>query len=148
MNSCFNLVAQMVKNLPAMQETQVEIGNGNPLQYSCLENSMDWGAWWAAVHGVTKSWIPLKQLSTQEGLHFLLALTRLPSTPPTVGSGPLHFLLFFPSYLPHLVQVSPFSSSPGLCSKTFLWSPHLSGTTPPRQNHVPCFICLLFVSLH
>ena len=30
-------------------------GNGNPLQYSCLENSMDGGAWWATVHGVTKS---------------------------------------------------------------------------------------------
>ena len=31
-------------------------GNGNPLQYSCLENSMDGGAWWAIVDGVTKSW--------------------------------------------------------------------------------------------
>ena len=30
-------------------------GGGNPLQYSCLENPMDRGAWWAAVHGVTKS---------------------------------------------------------------------------------------------
>ena len=30
-------------------------GNGNPLQYSCLENLMDTGAWWAAVHGVTKN---------------------------------------------------------------------------------------------
>ena len=30
-------------------------GNGNPLQYSCLENSIDGGAWWAIVHGVTKS---------------------------------------------------------------------------------------------
>ena len=29
-------------------------GNGNPLQYSCLENPMDGGVWWAAVHGVTK----------------------------------------------------------------------------------------------
>ena len=29
-------------------------GNGNPLQYSCLENSMDRGAWWATVHGVTR----------------------------------------------------------------------------------------------
>ena len=29
-------------------------GNGNPLQYSCLENSMDRGAWWAVVHGVVK----------------------------------------------------------------------------------------------
>ena len=31
------------------------VGNGNPLQYSCLENPMDGGAWWATVHGVTKS---------------------------------------------------------------------------------------------
>ena len=30
-------------------------GNGTPLQYSCLENPMDEGAWWAAVHGVAKS---------------------------------------------------------------------------------------------
>ena len=30
-------------------------GNGNPLQYSCLENSMDRAAWWDTVHGVTKS---------------------------------------------------------------------------------------------
>ena len=34
-------------------------GNGNPLQYSCLENSMDRGAWWATVHGVAKSWTRL-----------------------------------------------------------------------------------------
>ena len=34
-------------------------GNGTPLQYSCLENPMDGGAWWAAVHGVAKSWIRL-----------------------------------------------------------------------------------------
>ena len=31
-------------------------GNGTPLQYSCLENPMDGGAWWAAVHGVGESW--------------------------------------------------------------------------------------------
>ena len=30
-------------------------GNGTPLQYSCLENPMDGGAWWAAVHGITRS---------------------------------------------------------------------------------------------
>ena len=34
-------------------------GHGNPLQYSCLENPMDRGAWWATDHGVTKSWIQL-----------------------------------------------------------------------------------------
>ena len=38
-------------------------GNGNPLQYSCLENPVDRGAWWAAVHGVTKSQTQLKRLS-------------------------------------------------------------------------------------
>ena len=31
-------------------------GNGNPLQYSCLENPMEGGVWWATVHGVSKSW--------------------------------------------------------------------------------------------
>ena len=56
----------VVKNPPAMQETH-DVGsipglgrssgkwNGNPLQYSCLENPMDWGSWWATVHGVAKS---------------------------------------------------------------------------------------------
>ena len=32
-------------------------GDGTPLQYSCLENPMDGGAWWTAVHGVARSWI-------------------------------------------------------------------------------------------
>ena len=41
-------------------------GNGNPLQYSCLENSMNGGAWWAAVHGIAKS---QTQLSDQH-FHF------------------------------------------------------------------------------
>ena len=39
-------------------------GNGNPLQYSCLENPIDRGAWQAIVHGVAKSWTWLKQVST------------------------------------------------------------------------------------
>ena len=39
-------------------------GNGNPLQYSCLESPRDWGAWWAAVYGVTQSRTRLKRLSS------------------------------------------------------------------------------------
>ena len=35
-------------------------GNGNPLQYSCLENPRDGGDWWAAIYGVTQSWTRLK----------------------------------------------------------------------------------------
>jgi len=38
-------------------------GNGNLLQYSCLENPVDGGAWWAAVHRVAQSWTRLKQLN-------------------------------------------------------------------------------------
>ena len=38
-----------------LKDTAVGEGNGNPLQYSCLENPMDGEAWWAAVHEVTKS---------------------------------------------------------------------------------------------
>ena len=41
--------------IPGSEKSPGE-GNGYPLQYSCLENSMDRGAWWATVHGVTKSW--------------------------------------------------------------------------------------------
>ena len=39
-------------------------GNGNPPQYSCLGNPVDRGAWWATVHGVTKSWPRLERLNT------------------------------------------------------------------------------------
>ena len=39
-------------------------GHGNTLQYSYLENSLDRGAWWAAVHGVTKSWTQLSHTHT------------------------------------------------------------------------------------
>ena len=60
-------VAVVVKNLPANAGNVIDVGlifgsgrspgggNGNPLQYSCLENPMDRGAWWATVHRVAKS---------------------------------------------------------------------------------------------
>ena len=58
----------MVKDLPAMQVNPGSVPgsgrslgeeNGKPLQYSCLENFMDRGAWWATVYGVAKSWTQL-----------------------------------------------------------------------------------------
>ena len=67
-----SLVAQRLKWLPAMWETWVQSlgredspgeGNGNPLQYSCLGNPMDGGAWWATVHGVAKSWTRLSNFT-------------------------------------------------------------------------------------
>ena len=64
-NVVASLMAQMVKNLPAILETQVQslswddlLGKGmathNPLQQSCLENLMNRGDWWATVHGITR----------------------------------------------------------------------------------------------
>ena len=63
----------MVKNLPANAEDVGSIpgsgrshggGNGNPPQYSCLENPMDRGAWRATVHGVAKSQTQLRDYKT------------------------------------------------------------------------------------
>ena len=90
-------VDQGVKNLPAMQEIQeMQVlswvrrspggGHGNPLQYSCLENSMDRGAWQSTVHGVTKSQKRLKwqHARTQEARESRTVLGYLKSstTPP------------------------------------------------------------------
>ena len=46
-------------------------GNGSPLQYSCLENPMDWGAWWATVHGMAESQMwPVTERLTHFSLGF------------------------------------------------------------------------------
>ena len=50
-------------------------GNGNPLQYSCLENPRDWGAWWATVHGVAES-------DTAERCHFHISSYDRQTFPP------------------------------------------------------------------
>ena len=69
--------------------------NGNPLQYSCLEDSMDGGAWWATVHGVAKS---RTHLSDFTSLHFLClqhwqanSLPLVPAGKPTRGLGSSSF---------------------------------------------------------
>ena len=64
-------------------------GNGTPLQYSCLENPMDRGAWWAAVHGVAKSWRRLRDfifsfhfhaLEKEVATHSSVLAWRIPGT--------------------------------------------------------------------
>ena len=56
-------------SIPGLGRSSGE-GNGDPLQYSCLENSMDRGAWWAIVHGVTKSrtWLTNAHTSPWKGI--------------------------------------------------------------------------------
>ena len=82
---CF-IYFQMVKCLPTIRETRVPSlgqeeppgeGNGNLLQYSCLENPMHGGAWWATVHGVTKSRTRLSDFTTtttRQGYGFPVAM--------------------------------------------------------------------------
>ena len=94
-------MTQWVKNLPAVQEIQADTssvlglgrspggGNGNPLQYSCLENPMDRGAWWATVHRVTLSRTSLKQLSMAAAGAAAKSLQSCPTLcNPTEGSAP------------------------------------------------------------
>ena len=78
----------------------------NPLQYSCLENPMDRGAWWVTVHGVTKSWTWLSDQTTAialaSGCH-LWALTLLHSRAPIFLRSfctylLLHFYIWWPSF--------------------------------------------------
>ena len=82
------LVVQSIKNLPARQETWGSIpgsgrspgvGNGNPLQYSCLENSMDRGAWRATVQGVAKSQTQLSDFHFHFTFTGGLAVKNLPA---------------------------------------------------------------------
>ena len=72
-------------------------GDGTPLQYSCLENPMDGGAWWAAVHGVAKSqtWLSdftftfhFHALEKEMATHSSVLPWRIPGTPelPSLGS--------------------------------------------------------------
>ena len=74
--------------------------NGTPVQYSCLENPMDGGAWWATVHGVAKSWTRLSDfpfafrfhaLEKEMAIHSSVLAWRIPWTeepggPQSMGS--------------------------------------------------------------
>ena len=61
-------------------------GNGNPLQYSCLENPMDWGAWRATVHGVTKGQMQLSTFAHGKNMPILKGLKSSPQLQGTLVS--------------------------------------------------------------
>ena len=86
------VLSMALKWLPAFQTGE---GNGTPLQYSCLENPMDGGAWWAAAHGVAKSRTRLSDftftfhfhaLEEEMATHSSVLAWRIPGT---VGPGGL-----------------------------------------------------------
>ena len=80
---CFQINA-VLKYLVVFLDANGE-GNGNPLQYSCLENPVDRGAWWAAVYGAAQSRTRLKQLSMhalekEMATHSSILAWRIPGT--------------------------------------------------------------------
>ena len=88
-----SLVAQRLKRLLAMRETWVRSlgqkdsageGNGNPLQYSCLENPMDGGAWWAIVLRVTKTRTQLSNFTLYTYIYEKLNHCCIPETNTTL----------------------------------------------------------------
>ena len=90
----------VVKNLPAMQEMLIWFlswerspgeAHGNPVQYSCIENSMDRGSWQATVHRIAKSQTWVKQLSmhthcTHDMFKLHINIFWLPSNSPKQNS--------------------------------------------------------------
>ena len=62
-SACRCTSARDMGSIPGLGRSSGE-GNGNPLQYSCLGNPMDRGAWWATVHGVAKIWTQLSNKTT------------------------------------------------------------------------------------
>ena len=74
----FNIVLEVLarairqkKEINSIQVGKDGEGNGTPLQYFCLENPMDGGAWWAAVHGVSRSWTRLNDFTFSFLFHAL-----------------------------------------------------------------------------
>ena len=91
-------------------------GDGTPLQYSCLANPVDGGAWWAAVHGVTKSWTRLKQLSSSSSISSSVALfSSCSQSFPASGSFLESVLrIRWPEYWSFSFSISPSSEYSGL----------------------------------
>ena len=84
--------------IPALARSPGE-GNGNPLQHSCLENPMDRGAWWAAVHGVTKIWTWLSDYTTTKYIYTSEYCAAFKAVFSKTILFPAHLPVFWATYL-------------------------------------------------
>ena len=69
-------------------------GNGNPIQYACLENPRDRGSWWAAVCGVAQSRTQLKRLSSSSSSSRASLIAQLVKNPPAMQENLVQFLVW------------------------------------------------------
>ena len=123
-------------------------GDGTLLQYSCLENPMDGGAWWAAVHGVAKSWTQQSDFTFTFHFH---ALEKEMATHSSVlawrilGTGEPGGL---PSMGSHRVRHN-WSDLAAAVLSPFLWSmAHFSSTCCNNYSHFNIYAGGYFISFH
>ena len=106
-------------SIPGAGGRSPRAGHGNPLQYSCLENPMDKGAWQATVHRAAKSWAGLKSLKHNQQLHFrsgklnfygFIGIQSASAAPPHPSGQPRTgetLSLFAGSFWAHLQEKQP-----------------------------------------
>ena len=133
----------MIKNPPANaghigdtgsipgSERPLREGNGNPLQYSCLENSMDWGAWQATVHGVAKGQARLSMhthTETHTHTHIHTQYTYMYRYKHILGQNRLTYLVL--TWKPWCYLILPITNT---WSNKFHDLAISHGSTPPRD---------------
>ena len=110
-------------------------GHGNPLQYSCLENPMDRGAWWATIHRVTKSQTQLKWLSTHACTRADVQIQRKTGKENKISG--IHFSFCVYLSFGFILIVSMEGSTPGLLVHSLQY-----GTLPPSRCLLQLVTCL------
>ena len=138
---------------------QTHVSNGTPLQYSCLENPRDGGAWWAAVYGVTRSRTRLKQLSSSMSTELVmpskylilccpLLLLRSIFLSIRVFSNNLALNIRWPKCWSFSFSLSPSNEYSGLTSFRIDWFDLLEvqGTLKSLLQHHNCKASILWCS--
>ena len=123
-------------------------GNGNPLQYSCLENPMDAGAWWAAIYGVAQSQTRLKDLAAAAAYIYPLPLglhSQSSPTPPlsVITEHQAGLFLFYSSF----PLAGYFTHGCVICQSYSHNSSHSPAPTPCHSHLSILYIWISFPAL-
>ena len=163
-----SLINSTVERYLSCSQVLAGEGNGTPLQYSCLENPMDGGAWWAAVHGIAEGWTRLSDLTftfhfdvleKEVATHSSVLAWRIPGTGepcglPSMGS---HRVKHDWSDLAAAAAVHSLSKTANFCPASFcipkpnlpvtpgiLWLPNFTFQSPMMKRTFFFFFWCLF----